>query len=129
MATPQTISHIDLKPRGSIKTLKFLSHHLRHATNLFPNRNQNHFKSILGFSLRTLRKGARFATVRDWNDRNEKVYLGFELFATIHISKENLIGVWTIHQFFFFRSNFNLGRPFWVFNLASVLFFYFQWKS
>ena len=34
MATPQTTCHIDFQPRGSIKTLKFSSHHLRHVTNL-----------------------------------------------------------------------------------------------
>ena len=60
MATPHTTCHIDLQLRGSIKTLKFLSHHLRHTTNLFPNRNQNLLKELFNssdFSFRTLRKG------------------------------------------------------------------------
>ena len=57
MATPQTTCHIDLQPRGSIKTLKFLSNYLRHTTNLFSNWNQNYLKPILGFLLRVWGKG------------------------------------------------------------------------
>ena len=71
MATPHTTCHIDLQPQGSIKTLKFLSHHLRHATNLFPNRYQNLLKQLFDssdFSFRTLRKGASFSHIVWWVD-------------------------------------------------------------
>ena len=68
MTTPQTICHIDLQPQGLIKTLKFLSHHLRHATKLFPNRNQNHIKPILWFLLRVWEKrwGSHKPSVEFW---------------------------------------------------------------
>ena len=48
MATPQTTCHIDLQPRGSIKTLMFLSHHLKHVTNLISKPKPKSLKTNRG---------------------------------------------------------------------------------
>ena len=97
MATPQITCHIDFQPRGSIKTLKFSSHHLRHATNLISKPKPKSLETNFGVFASGLRKGARFshlaAIQKPISDEDKIVQLShclgkkYEVFNTTMLSK------------------------------------------
>jgi hypothetical protein len=64
MTTPLGTCHIDLQPRGSIKTLTFLFHHLRHTTNLISKLKTKSLETNQGVFNSDFEKGARFSQWR-----------------------------------------------------------------